>query len=68
MSQICTYFIQTKGIHKYESPEEILTDFVKIRSETYKKRKAHLIRVLKEKAKKLGKYVESLLIWLFMKN
>ena len=53
MSQICTYFTRAKGIHKYESPEEILTDFVKIRSETYKKRKAHLIRVLKEKAKKL---------------
>jgi DNA topoisomerase-2 len=46
-------FHPTKGIHKYESPEEILTDFVKIRSETYKKRKAHLIRVLKEKSKKL---------------
>ena len=46
-------FHPTKGIHKYESPEEILTDFVKIRSETYKKRKAHLIRVLKEKTKKL---------------
>ena len=46
-------FHPTKGIHKYESPEEILTDFVKIRSETYKKRKAHLMRVLKEKTKKL---------------
>ena len=46
-------FHPTKGIYKYESPEEILTDFVKIRSETYKKRKSHLIRVLKEKTKKL---------------
>ena len=46
-------FHPTRGIHKYESPEEILTDFVKIRSETYKKRKTHLIRVLKEKTKKL---------------
>ena len=46
-------FHPTKGIHRYESPEEILTDFVRIRSETYKKRKAHLIRVLKEKSKKL---------------
>ena len=46
-------FHPVKGIHKYESPEEILIDFVKIRAETYKKRKAHLIRVLKEKAKKL---------------
>ena len=46
-------FHPVKGIHKYESPEEILIDFVKIRSETYKKRKAHLICVLKEKTKKL---------------
>jgi DNA topoisomerase II len=46
-------FHPTRGIHKYESPEEILTDFVKIRTETYKKRKAYLIRVLKEKTKKL---------------
>ena len=46
-------FHPVKGIHKYESPEEILIDFVKIRAETYKKRKAHLIRVLKERAKKL---------------
>lgn len=54
-------FHPTKGIHKYESPEEILTDFVKIRSETYKKRKSHLIRVLKEKTKKLenmSKFIE----------
>ena len=46
-------FHPTRGIHKYESPEEILTDFVKIRTETYKKRKAYLIHVLKEKTKKL---------------
>ena len=46
-------FHPTRGIHKYESPEEILTDFVKIRTETYKKRKANLIHVLKEKTKKL---------------
>ena len=54
-------FHPTKGIHKYESPEEILTDFVKIRSETYKKRKAHLIRVLKEKTKKfenMSKFID----------
>ena len=46
-------FHPTRGIHKYESPEEILTDFVKIRTETYKKRKSYLIHVLKEKTKKL---------------
>ena len=46
-------FHPTKGIHKYESPEEILTDFFEIRTKTYKKRKTHLISVLKEKTKKL---------------
>jgi len=46
-------FHPTKGIHKYESPEEILTDFFEIRTKTYKKRKTHLINVLKEKMKKL---------------
>ena len=46
-------FHPVKGIHKYESPEEILTDFVEIRTKTYKKRKTHLINVLKEKTKKL---------------
>ena len=38
-------FHPTRGIHKYRSPEEILKDFVELRSEHYKKRKAHLIRV-----------------------
>jgi len=54
-------FHPSKGIHKYESPEEILADFVKIRSETYKKRKAHLIHVLKEKTKKfenMSKFID----------
>jgi len=46
-------FHPTKGIHKYESPEEILKDFFEIRTKTYKKRKTHLINVLKEKTKKL---------------
>ena len=46
-------FHPTKGIHKYTSPEEILFDFVGIRSETYKKRKVHLITTLKNKVKKL---------------
>jgi DNA topoisomerase-2 len=46
-------FHPVKGIHKYESPEEILMDFVEIRTKTYKKRKTHLINVLKEKTKKL---------------
>jgi DNA topoisomerase-2 len=46
-------FHPKKGIHKYESPEDILRDFIEIRSTTYKKRKTHLLNVLKEKVKKL---------------
>ena len=46
-------FHPTKGIKKYESPEDILVDFIEVRMHTYKKRKEHLIAVLKEKAKKL---------------
>ena len=42
-------FHPTKGIHKYASPEEILTDFVELRLEHYKMRKAHLIDVLQKK-------------------
>ena len=37
-------FHPTKGIHKYESPEAILADFVEIRLDVYKKRKAHMIK------------------------
>src|SRR6056300_1170233 len=36
-------FHPEKGIHKYTSPEEILLDFVSIRTKKYKKRKTHLI-------------------------
>ena len=43
-------FHPTKGIHKYESPEEILKDFVELRLDHYKKRKAHLIDVLEKRA------------------
>jgi DNA topoisomerase II len=43
-------FHPTKGIHKYESPEDILRDFVELRLEHYKKRKAHLIVVLEKRA------------------
>jgi DNA topoisomerase-2 len=46
-------FHPEKGIYKYTSPEEILVDFVDIRTETYKKRKLHLINSLKNKVKKL---------------
>ena len=47
-------FHPTKGIHKYESPEEILKDFVELRLEHYKKRKAHLIGVLEKRAEMCG--------------
>ena len=43
-------FHPTKGIHKYASPEEILQDFMELRLEHYKKRKAHLIDVLEKRA------------------
>lgn len=47
-------FHPTKGIYKYSSPEEILQDFVALRLEHYEKRKAHLIRVLKDRAELCG--------------
>ena len=37
-------FHPTRGIHKYDSPEAILVDFVEIRLDLYKKRKAHMIK------------------------
>jgi DNA topoisomerase-2 len=43
-------FHPTKGIHRYTTPEEILADFVELRLEHYKKRKAHLIDVLEKRA------------------
>ena len=54
-------FHPTKGIHKYESPEDILSDFVDIRIEAYRKRKAHMIEVLEQKMKKntnMSKFVD----------
>ena len=36
-------FHPRKGIHRYETPEDILTDFVEVRTDYYVKRKAHLI-------------------------
>jgi DNA topoisomerase-2 len=43
-------FHPARGIHRYGSPEEILRDFVELRLEHYKKRKAHLIEVLQKRA------------------
>ena len=43
-------FHPTKGICKYNSPGHILVDFIKLRMEYYKKRKAHLIDTTKKKA------------------
>jgi DNA topoisomerase-2 len=41
------YLIGPKGaVKKYASPEEILCDYIELRVEIYKKRKAHLIREL----------------------
>jgi DNA topoisomerase-2 len=44
-------FHPTKGIHKYESPELILMDFIKLRHEYYIKRREHLISVLEKRTK-----------------
>ena len=43
-------FHPTRGIHKYETPEEILMDFITLRREYYKKRKEYLIKVLEAKS------------------
>ena len=43
-------FHPTRGIHKYETPEEILVDFFQLRMEYYKKRKAHLIEETRSKS------------------
>lgn len=45
-------FHPTKGIHKYESPEEILSDFMHIRLMAYLRRKDHMIDVLEKRMKK----------------
>ena len=42
-------FHPTKGIKKYQTAEEILVDFVEIRLEHYKKRKAHLLKAMSER-------------------
>ena len=47
-------FHPTRGIHRYATPEEILKDFVELRLEHYKKRKAHLIDVLQKRAEMCG--------------
>lgn len=40
-------FHPTQGIKKYQSPEEILVDFLEVRIQYYKLRKKHLIETLK---------------------
>jgi DNA topoisomerase-2 len=47
-------FHPKEGIKKYSSPEDILVDFVAIRLETYKKRKAHMIHAMTEECKLLS--------------
>jgi DNA topoisomerase-2 len=44
-------FHPTKGIYKYDTPEQILADFIELRYEYYKKRKEYLIKVLETKSK-----------------
>ena len=44
-------FHPTHGIHKYETAEEILMDFITLRRDYYDKRKEYLIKVLEAKSK-----------------
>ena len=44
-------FHPTKGIHKYTTPESILSDFISIRQKYYIKRKEYLIKALEAKSK-----------------
>jgi len=44
-------FHPQKGIHRYESPEDILVDFIQTRLEYYVKRKEHLIREYQERSR-----------------
>ena len=44
-------FHPQKGIHRYETPEAILADFIKARLEYYVKRKAHLIKEYQERSR-----------------
>ena len=39
-------FHPVKGIRKYASAEEILVDFVEIRLDAYKRRKAHMVKTM----------------------
>lgn len=47
------YLVTPTGIRKFESPEEILFEYAKIRLQFYKARKKHLKKVLEEKIKSL---------------
>jgi DNA topoisomerase-2 len=44
-------FHPQKGIHRYETPEDILADFVKVRMDHYVKRRAHLIEEYENRAR-----------------
>jgi DNA topoisomerase-2 len=44
-------FHPTRGIHKYDTPEDILMDFIELRRDHYVKRKEYLIKVLEAKSK-----------------
>jgi DNA topoisomerase-2 len=47
------YLVTTNGIRKFETAEEILFEYTKIRLQFYKARKKHLKKVLEEKIEKL---------------
>ena len=47
------YLVTPNGIRKFDSPEEILFEYTKVRLQFYKARKKHLKKVLEEKIQKL---------------
>ena len=67
-------FHPTKGIKKYDTPEEILIDFTKVRLEYYKARRLHWLKVIEERIQILENknrfinHVVSGYIIVFMRN
>lgn len=48
----------TGAVKKYASPEEILCDYIELRTDLYKKRKAHLVRELESEIQWIGTKLE----------
>ena len=48
----------TGAVKKYASPEEILCDYIELRTDLYKKRKAHLVHELESEIQWIGTKLE----------